>query len=120
MTAFDYGRTKATADRLIERFGQSGFLRRRTTTGPEYDPTDGDPADHACRFAVTDYEASEIDGSRVLATDKKALLAKGSLSIEPALSDLLVESDGAVYKIVAVKSLKPGSTVVLWELQCRR
>ena len=120
MTAFDYSRPKATADRLIERYGQTGILRRRTTTGPEYDPTEGDPDDHACRFVVADYEASEIDGTRVLATDKKALLAKGSLTIEPSLSDLLVESDASVYKIVGIKPLKPGSSVVMYELQVRR
>lgn len=120
MTAFDYARMTATSDRLIERFGQAGAIRRRTTTGPAYDPTQGDPVDHACQLVVSDYSAMEVDGTRVLATDKKVLLAKGDLTIEPGLDDVVVETGGAVYKIVSIKPLKPGSAVVLWELQVRR
>lgn len=118
--SFDYARTVATADRMIERFGVAGTLRRRVTTGPEYDPTEGDPVDHACRFVVSDYSAMEIDGTRVLATDKKVMLAKGSLTVEPMLSDLLDDGVTPVYKLVAIKPLQPGATVVMWELQVRR
>lgn len=117
---FDYARSRATADRLIARFGQAGNIRRRTTTGPAYDPSQGQPVDHPCTFAVLDYSAMEVDGTRVLATDKKVVLAKGALTIEPSLDDVVVEAGGAVYKIVSIKPLKPGSTVVLWELQVRR
>ena len=70
---------------------------------------------------MLDYEASEIDGSRVLATDKKVILAVGSLTITPALDDKLVEADGTVYRIIPpLKPLSPAGTVVLFEIQCRR
>ena len=117
---FDYSRTISTADRMIERFGVAGTLRRRTTTGPEYDPTEGNPVNHACRFVVSDYSATEIDGTRVLATDKKVMLAKGSLTVEPRLSDLLVDAASSSYKIVAINPLQPGPDTVMWELQVRR
>tara|TARA_R110002051_G_scaffold230715_1_gene292710 strand:+ start:755 stop:1123 length:369 start_codon:yes stop_codon:yes gene_type:complete len=122
VTAFNYARPKATADRLLTRFGQLGAVRRPgTPTGPDYDPTPGVDVDHAARFAVLDYEASEIDGSRVLATDKKVILAVGSLTITPALDDKLVEADGTVYRIIPpLKPLSPAGTVVLFEIQCRR
>lgn len=120
MTAFNYARMTAVSDRLIERFGSAGSIRRRTTTGPAYDPTQGDPVDHACRFVVSDYSAMEVDGTRVLATDKKVILSKGALTIEPSLNDVVVETGGTVYKIVSIKPLEPGSAVVLWELQVRR
>ena len=122
MTAYDYARAKATADRLIEKFGQLGAIRRTGAgTGPEYDPTPGATTDYPARFAMLDYEASEIDGTRVLATDKKALLAVGSLTISPALEDKLVEADGTVYRIVPpLKPLSPAGTVVMFEVQCRR
>jgi hypothetical protein len=122
MTAYDYARAKATADRLIEKFGQLGAVRRTgAPTGPEYDPTPGVDVDHPARFAIMDYMASEIDGTRVLATDKKALLAVGSLTITPALDDKLVEADGTVYKIIPpLKPLSPAGTVVMYEIQCRR
>jgi hypothetical protein len=118
---FNYARSKETADRLIQKFGQTGLIRRRTTTGPEYDPTEGDPTDHACRFAVMDYSNAEIDGSRILATDRKVYLAKGALTIEPGLDDLLVDSAGVEYRIIPpLKPLNPGGVVVFWELQARR
>lgn len=120
MTAFDYAKAKATADRLIQRFGQSGHLRRIAATGPAYDRSPGAATDHACRFAVVDYMATEIDGTRVLATDKKVYLAKGSLTIEPKASDVLVEADSSVYKIVSVAPLSPAGVVVVYELQVRR
>jgi hypothetical protein len=117
---FNYGRMTSTADRMIERFGVAGTLRRRTTTGPAYDPTEGSPVNHACRFVVSDYSATEIDGTRVLATDKKVMLAKGSLTVEPRLSDLLVDPASSSYKIVAINPLQPGPDIVMWELQVRR
>lgn len=122
MTAYDYARAKATADRLIEKFGQLGAIRRTgDPTGPEYDPTPGVDVDHPARFAIVDYEASEIDGTRVLATDKKALLAVGSQAITVAMDDKLVEADGTVYKIIPpLKPLSPAGTVVMYEIQCRR
>lgn len=122
MTAFNYARPKATADRLIARYGQAGFVRRTgAPTGPAYDPTPGVDVDHAARFAMLDYEDTEVDGTRVLGTDKKALLAVGSLAITPALDDKLVEADGTVYKIIPpLKPLSPAGTVVMYEIQCRR
>jgi len=120
MTAFDYARPKATAERLITRFGQPGTLRRPASTGPAYNPTAGTPADQAVTFVVTEYSNREVDGTRILATDKKVLLAKGSLTIEPATSDLLLDADAKPYKVIAVMPLKPAQTVVLFELQVRR
>ena len=122
MSAYDYSRAVATANRLLTRFGQLGAIRRTgAPTGPAYDPTPGAVVDHPARFAMLDYEASEIDGTRVLATDKKALLAVGSLTITVALDDKLVEADGTVYKIIPpLKPLSPAGTVVMYEIQCRR
>lgn len=120
MSAFDYAETKADADELIAEFGQSGYVRRPTSSGPAHNPTAGAPANHAATFAVIDYSAREVDGSRILATDKRALLAVGSLTITPATTDLLVEADAQVYKIVRVGTIKPAGTVVLYDLQVRR
>lgn len=119
MTAFDYARTKATADRLIARFGQSGTLRRPVTTGDDYDPTEGTPTDYAVTFVVEDYKNDEIDGTRILKTDKKVLLARKALSVEPTTSDLIAVG-GIFHAIIHVKPLSPGGTVLTWEVQVRR
>lgn len=122
MTAFNYARTKASADRLIAKFGQLGAIRRAGEgSGPTYDPTPGADVDHPCRFVVLDYENSEVDGTRVLATDKKVLLAVGDLAITPKTSDLLVDGPGSSYRIIPpLKPLSPGGVVLFYEIQARR
>lgn len=122
MTAFDYSRPLATANRLIERYGQLGAIRRTgAATGPEFDPTPGAEVDHPARFVLVGFEADEIDGTRVLMTDKKALMAPGSLTIEPTSNDHLVESDGSVWNIIPpVQTLRPAETTLLYTLQVRR
>lgn len=122
MSTFDYRRPLATANRLIERFGQIGAIRRTgAPTGPTYDPTPGADVDHPARFVMIEFDAREIDGSRILATDKKALLSPGSLTIVPAITDRLVEANGTVWNIIPpVQPLRPAETTLLYTLQCRR
>ena len=118
MARNDYIEDRSDADELIAEFGQDGVLRRRVTTGPTYDPTEGASVDHAVIFVVLGFSNYEVDGTRILATDKKVYLAAGSLSVEPRLDDLLVIG-GVVHRIIQVKPLAPSGTVVLWELQVR-
>lgn len=121
MSAFDYSRTVETAERLITRYGQLGFIRRTgEPTGPDYDPTPGVETEYAARFVVTEYDSREIDGSRIRASDKKVLLSVKGLTIDPTTSDLLVEHDGSTLSIVDADPLKPAETIVLWTLQARR
>jgi hypothetical protein len=120
MAAFDYARPKATADRLIARYGQSATLRRPTSSGTAYNPTEGEPDDHPVTVVVTDYSNREIDGTRVLATDKKVLLAVDDLAITPTPADKLLIG-GVSHSIVSpVRPLAPGGTVLYYELQVRR
>lgn len=115
----DYAEDRADADELIDEFGQDGVLRQATSTGPNYDPTPGAPDDHPVVFVVLDYANREIDGTRVLATDKKVYLAAGGLTITPGLDDELLV-DGNRHAIIQVKPLAPAGTVVFWELQVRK
>lgn len=119
MTSFDYSRSQQTANRLIDRFGSTATLKRPNTSGTAYNPTEGTPTSYTVTVVVQDYRNAEIDGTRVLAGDKKVMMAKGSLAIEPATSDKLVIG-GAEHAIVEVRPLNPGGTVILWELQARR
>lgn len=121
MAAFDYSRPLATANRLIERYGQLGAIRRAgAASGPDYDPTPGEPVDHPARFAMIDYTTDEIDGTKIKAKDKKALVAPGSLSIAIETTDHLVEADGSVWNIIPpVQTMRPAETTLLYTLQCR-
>jgi hypothetical protein len=114
----DYLEDVADADEMIAEFGQAGTLRRQTATGPDYNPT-VITIDHACIFAVLDYANREVDGSRILASDKKVLLARGDLDIVPTLSDELLVG-GAAHSILDVQPLAPAGIVVLWTIQIRK
>ena len=117
---FDYAETKADADELIAEFGQAATLRRPgASTGDAWNPTQGAATDYGCMVVVLSYDYREIDGTRILSTDKKVLLAKASLSAEPATSDRLLIS-GAEHAIIDVQPLNPGGTVVLYQIQARR
>lgn len=120
MSGFDYARAKATADRLLARFGQAGSIRRIPVTGSAHNPTKGTPANHAVNLVVIDYQQREIDGTRVLASDRRAYVSAAGLTIQPETSDLLVDAAGAPYKIVAISPLNPAGTTVLYEMQVRR
>lgn len=113
---FDYARSKATADRLIARFGQAAMVTRATASGPAYNPTPATPGNHGCVFAEIEREIVEVEGSRVKQTKIKGLLAVGSLPIEPATSDKLVLTEGA-FSLTEVNPLQPGGTKVLYEVE---
>lgn len=121
MTAFDYAGALADANALIRDAGQLGAFRRAgPSTGPSYDPISGADVDHPARFVLLRYKTMELDGTRVQASDRKALVAAGGLAIEPSLSDHLVEADGTTWSIVAVEPLRPAETTVLYTLQVRK
>lgn len=120
MARNDYAEDVADADELIGEFGQGGLLvRPGTSTGSAHNPAPGAPTDYPAIIVVLGYSVREIDGSRILATDKKVLLAKKGLSVEPATADKLVIG-GVAHSIVSIEPLSPGGVIVLWTLQCRR
>lgn len=118
MAAYDYGRAKATADRMIARFGQAGVLKTFAAGGTSYNPT-LTPTDHDVTVVVQDYMGREVDGTRVLATDKKVMMAKGDLTVEPTPAGKMVIG-GVPHSIIAVDTLAPGGVTVMWTLQCRK
>lgn len=121
MSRFDYGKPLATANRLLAKFGQMGAIRRTTIVGgSDFDPGEEVVTDHPATFVVSTYAAKDIDGSRILATDKKVMIAPGSLTIEPTPADKLVDAAGSVYSIIHVGTIRPAETTLLWVLQVRR
>ena len=121
MTSFDYAKPLATANRLIERYGQLGAVQRPgASIGPAYNPTIGSHTNDPARFVVTGWAAKDIDGTRIKAADKKALVAPGTLPADPTTSDLLVEANGTPWKIVGVETLRPAETTLLYTLQVRK
>lgn len=118
MTAFNYTRTRATAERLIARFGQTGALRRMVSDNDPFNP-ELVPTDYACTFAVLDYAKKDVDGTLIKQTDQMAYLSTAGLAITPETTDRLVVG-GSPLTVVNVKPLSPAGVTVFWELQVRR
>ncbi|KQS55906.1 hypothetical protein ASG17_07600 [Brevundimonas sp. Leaf363] len=120
MPSFDYSRALATANRLITRYGQQGKLSvPADATGPSYDPDESDPDEHDAVFAVLEYDQKDIDGTRVLRTDKKILLAVGTLPLKPATDHHLLDAAGQAYSVMDVQPLSPAGIDLFYWVQGR-
>lgn len=127
--AFDYARSRATAARLIARFGQAGSIRRTIVAGGNpADPSSGSETvtEAACTLVVTDYSLRERESTLIGASDKRVLVAVPV--VLPAYPDDNASEDrptprdrivigSAVHEIVRVDPLSPAGLVVLWECQ---
>jgi len=120
LTAFDYARSKSTAESLLAKFGQTVTLKRDTAgAGPAYNPGAPTTTSYSATAVVLDYSDYERDGTFIQTGDKKVYLSTSGLSITPALSDkMVVNSD--THSIINIKPLNPGGTVLLYEIQIRR
>ncbi|WFU07650.1 hypothetical protein QA646_09930 [Rhizobium sp. CB3090] len=118
MAAFDYAKTRATAARLIAKFGQKGSLRRITNTGPDYDPVQTSE-DFACSLVDLDQSQSYIADTLIQRGDRMVYLSIEGLSITPTLADKVLIG-GIEHAIIDIQPLSPGGTVVFWQLQVRR
>lgn len=120
MTAFDYSRSVATALRLITRFGTDAkIIRAGTPSGPPNNPTPGTPVPYDCKAVFDKWRTDQIDGTLIQMGDLKVLVASSGLSIEPTPADNFQYS-ATDYAIVNVMPVKPGGTVVYYELQVRK
>jgi hypothetical protein len=117
MATFDYTRSRATAERLIAKFGMAGAIRRQTNSGPAYDPTTID-TDYPCTLVVLEYDDSKIDGTLIRRTDKLIYLSTQGLSITPADSDRIIA--GEEFSIANIKPLSPAGLTLFYEIQARK
>ncbi|MFB2561770.1 hypothetical protein [Rhizobium sp. IMFF44] len=118
MAAFDYDNARATAIRLIVRFGQKGSLRRITNSGPDYDPVQASE-DFPCSFVDLDQNQVHVADTLIQRGDRMVYLSTEGLSIAPTLADKVLIG-GAEHAIVDIQPLSPGGMVVFWQLQVRR
>lgn len=111
--AFDYTRSRATAERLIARFGQSATLRQIVNSGPEYAPTQT-PTDPA--ITVVDLSQRVRDAARTLTGEtRRTLLVSTAAGVTPVKADK-VQIGGKWHEAAEVRPLSPGGTVILWEI----
>lgn len=108
-----YTRLAGTAVQMIAKYGRSMALRSQATSGPEWDPVIV-TTDTAINGVVVDYSLFEIDGTVIQQGDKRILVGA---AVMPTVAMKLV--DGVEMSIVNVKEIKPGDTVIAYEVQAR-
>ena len=87
MATVDYNKKRASALRLLKKYGKDVELTRDSNDPSDYDPVSGKftPAPDTALNGVgvlLDYAASEINGSSILATDRKMLYQGDALLID--------------------------------------
>lgn len=117
MADFNYARARQTAERLIQKFGQVGAIRRYTITGTDYDPV-RTHQDFPCRLVDLDYDDGVIDGTLIKRGDRRVLLSTAGLSIQPEKDDGIIIG-GAESSVKDTLPLSPAGTVVFWQIQAR-
>lgn len=120
MQPFDYTKSRATAERLIKRFGQPATLLRKTIIpggGTEFDPQPEQVIVESFALTVVDIN-TEI---RPAGLDDPAPLTKHSILIAPDAGVEPSEADRVSYQgrehgIAAVRRVSPGPLLLLWEV----
>lgn len=117
-----YDAAQALAGRMLRQFGEAAVIRRPSVA--DDGPTDPvalteTTTDHACRVAVFPVDQRDIDGTTIKAGDFRALVAAEGLAIEPATTDRLVCSAGAL-AIVDAGRFAPAGTVTHYRMVCRK
>lgn len=117
MAGFNYQRPRATAQRLIERFGKPAVLRQIASgSGPGYDPDAGAVTEHPVVVVDVNSQLRPIgrrDDSAVLTTH--TVIVAPELGVSPRETDRLIIS-GVEYGIAAVRPVEPGPVLLLWEV----
>ena len=115
---FDYARPRATAERLIARFGRTATLRKPgAVTGPANDPTYGAPTDTT--ITCVDLEQRVRDGATLTDITRRTLIVSTSAGVTPSEGDTVV-IDGGEHEALEVRTLAPGGVTVMWEVDIQR
>ena len=110
---------RATASKLMAKFGGTATIRR-VTTGT-YNPTTGTvseaTSDTAVRGVLQDVNLREVN-DLIRATDKRLLIAAADLSAPPTTTDEVIIT-GATYQVIRVDTIEQDNTAITYELILR-
>lgn len=116
-----YEKLNATADRLLESFGQEINIETKGNSDP--DPVTGlGGSTVATTFTVNGlllpYPDRLIDGTRIQVGDRQ-LIVSAATTYAPAVSDRPVVG-GKTWAVVGVDTVSPAGTDVVYKLQVRQ
>lgn len=124
---FDYSRSVATANKLVERFGQTIALRREgDSAGPGYEPTREHATFH--KLIGVEIEGTVLDDTGIR-RPVKSWLIRVAEAVQPKSGDKLMLAGSLSFlanpteanyrtdvSIGEVKAINPGGVVVLYQV----
>lgn len=124
--AFDYIKTRNTANSLVKKFGQAVTITH--VIQGSYDPATGGMTNTSSTQygtgAMTEWDSRQVDGALVRIGDRRLLLSPlntaGVALTAPVLEDTVTDAAGVVYTLVApLNILSPAGTIVLFDCNLR-
>ena len=127
-TAFDYSGLKATADRLIERFGQAIVLTRAARGGTVLDPLDPWEQDQGPLATSAAQRISGLFGVQIAPDSEtlsfqtvERLTARWVFQASDAIPEdvgtewaLELVETGVVFEVLSTRPLRPGPTLLTY------
>ncbi len=124
MSAFNYTPLKATADRLIGKYGQPVTLRiPGETTGPEYDPVVGPPT-YKTLYCVEGFQEIRDQSATLIGQARHTLTVTADPDAIPLKSHTVAigitteqaDESSAWIEVVEIRPLAPSGVAVLYEI----
>lgn len=117
-----YSELAATAQELIDEYGQSVVLKKLDSSAadaskPWLDVNTSDVT-ATVKGVLLDYNERDVDGDLVRRGDMRAYVAH--LTTDYRDYDQLTDAEGRVFKIINVSLLNPGGTKLLYDMQLRK
>jgi hypothetical protein len=118
MKRFNYTRLQATAERLIEKFGQTGAIKRITPPDPVLG---GDPVEtsYTAKLVPMTYDQRYVDGTVITTADRQIYISSVGLEIVPQVGDIAVAGGVEYHVIAADPNNYDGVTNVVFIVQGR-
>ena len=110
----------ATATNLLSSLGSKEYIKIKRSSGGAYDPVAGETTGTTqstidCIGVVTSIDNKLIDGTRIKATDKMAILDN---SITPVMTDL-ISFGGFDNTVIQIDEINHAGVTQLWKVICR-
>lgn len=115
-------RMRATASRLINKFGATMTLRRQAGV---YDPATGKNTETATDYAIVGSPPSpvdlrRVDGEMIKQGDAETILAASDLTVAPDQTTDHIVFAGETWSVVAVEPIYSGEQVAAYQLRLRK
>lgn len=93
-----YARMQATAKRLIEKYGQTGTLKRLTPPDPVLGGS-GSETSYTAKLVPMTYDQRYINGTTILTTDRQLYISSVGLAVVPRVGDIAI-AGGVEYQVI--------------------